>query len=63
MTKNGMAIFSWKPSIWSINNFEPYPGETGRVAVGELGDFFYLGYICGLQRGIKLGSNWDISGM
>ena len=21
----GMVIFSWKPSIWSINNFEPYP--------------------------------------
>ena len=20
-----MVIFSWKPSIWSINNFEPYP--------------------------------------
>ena len=20
-----MVISSWKPSIWSINNFEPYP--------------------------------------
>ena len=25
MTQIRMVIFSWKPSIWSINNFGPYP--------------------------------------
>ena len=22
-----LYLYSWKPSIWSINNFEPYPNE------------------------------------
>ena len=25
MTQIRMVISSWKPSIWSLNNFEPYP--------------------------------------
>ena len=30
-----MVIFSWKPSIWSINHFEPYPHEDCKSFVVE----------------------------
>ena len=28
LTHIRMVIFSWKPSIWSINHFEPYPNQV-----------------------------------
>ena len=33
MTQIRMVIFSWKPSIWSINNFEPCPSGEQRLLI------------------------------
>ena len=28
-----MVTFSWKPSIWSINSFEPYPYNSIMIVI------------------------------